>query len=64
MLVLAREEGESIMIGDDIEVTLIRSTNGKARIGVSAPRDVMVDRSEIRELKEQDVNAVVESGEG
>ena len=64
MLVLAREEGESIMIGDDIEVILIRSTNGKARIGVSAPRDVMVDRSEIRELKEQDVNAVVESGEG
>ena len=60
MLVLARDEGESIMIGDDIEVTLIRSANGKARIGVNAPLDVSIDRSEIRDLKDQDVISSVE----
>ena len=60
MLVLTRDEGESIMIGDDIEITLIRSAKGKARIGVSAPRDVAVDRTEIRVLKEQDACGVLD----
>ncbi|OJY94437.1 MAG: hypothetical protein BGP25_05455 [Lysobacterales bacterium 63-13] len=52
MLVLSRGKGESILIGDAIEVCLL-SLNGKeARIGIIAPREVAVDRREVRERKQ------------
>lgn len=47
MLVLSRGVGESIVIGDDIEVFLIHSDRGKARIGIKAPKNVVVNRREI-----------------
>ena len=48
MLVLGREINESIMIGDDIEVTLINILNkNKVRIGIKAPRKVDIHRKEI-----------------
>jgi carbon storage regulator len=51
MLVLVRAKGESILIGDDVEVCLL-SLNGKeARIGINAPRNVAVDRREVRDRK-------------
>lgn len=49
MLVLVRGKGESILIGDDVEVCLL-SLNGKeARIGINAPSHVRIDRREVRE---------------
>ena len=58
MLVLLRKEGESILIGDDIEIEILVSKNGSTRVGVKAPKEVAVDRKEIRLLKERDAAAL------
>jgi carbon storage regulator len=47
MLVLERRVGESIMIGDDIEVRLVAVKGKIARIAISAPRDVTIYRDEV-----------------
>ena len=47
MLVLTRKTDESIMIGDDIEVTVLAISGEKVRIGIQAPRDVPVFRHEV-----------------
>ncbi len=47
MLVLTRNIRESIMIGDDIEVTVFAVTGDKVRIGIQAPSDVPVHRREV-----------------
>ena len=47
MLVLSRNKQESIIIGDDIIVTIIDVRGDKVRVGIQAPRDVSVDRQEI-----------------
>jgi carbon storage regulator len=47
MLVLTRKSGQSIMIGDDIEVTVLSSNGTKVRLGIQAPADVPVHRTEI-----------------
>lgn len=49
MLVITRSKGKSFMIGDDIEIVLIRATGGQARIGIKAPDDVRVARKEVYE---------------
>ncbi len=47
MLVLTRKSNQSIMIGDDIEVTVLAIMGEKVRIGIQAPRDVPVFRREV-----------------
>jgi carbon storage regulator len=47
MLILTRRPGETIRIGTDIEVTVIGIYHGQVRIGITAPKDVVVDREEI-----------------
>ena len=47
MLILTRRVGESLMVGDDITVTVLGVKGNQVRIGVSAPRDVAVHREEI-----------------
>lgn len=47
MLVLTRVESERIKIGDDIVITLVKAANGKARIGIEAPRQKNVVREEL-----------------
>ena len=54
MLVLMRKAGESIHIGPNIVVTLVSLERNRARIGVQAPRDVIIDREEIAEKKRND----------
>lgn len=49
MLVLTRKPGESIVIGDDIVVTVVRVAGQKVRLGIDAPKEVRIDREEIRE---------------
>ena len=49
MLVLTRQKNESIMIGDDVEVTLLEVRGDKVRLGIRAPADVRVFRKEIYE---------------
>jgi carbon storage regulator len=47
MLVLTRKSNQSIMIGDDIEISVLAVMGEKVRIGISAPRDVPVFRKEV-----------------
>ena len=47
MLVLTRNKGQSIMINDDIEITVLAVGGSQTRFGITAPRDVAVHREEI-----------------
>jgi len=47
VLVLTRKTRQSIMIGDDIEVTVLSSDGAKVRLGIQAPSNVSVHRTEI-----------------
>lgn len=47
MLTLTRREGESIAIGDDVEITIVDVGRGKVRIGIRAPRHLAILRSEV-----------------
>lgn len=54
MLVLSRRIGQSVMIGEDIEILIVRINNNQVRIGIKAPKKVGVHRDEIyRKIKEQ-----------
>lgn len=47
MLVLSRKEGEKIQLGDNITLTVVRIAGDKVRIGIEAPKDVIVLRTEL-----------------
>jgi carbon storage regulator len=47
MLILTRRVGETLMIGDEVTVTVLGVKGNQVRIGVNAPRDVAVHREEI-----------------
>ena len=47
MLVLSRRAGQSIRIGDDITIHIVRTGSDKVRIGIDAPRSVNVVRTEL-----------------
>lgn len=48
MLVLTRKPGESILLGDDIRLTVVRVDGSKVRIGIDAPRDIDICREELQ----------------
>ncbi|MGB1311120.1 MAG: carbon storage regulator CsrA [Leucothrix sp.] len=47
MLILTRRVGETLMIGDDVSVTVLGVKGNQVRIGIDAPKDVAVHREEI-----------------
>jgi carbon storage regulator len=49
MLILSRKEGESIMISEDIYITILKNMDGKVDVGISAPKAMPVHRLEIFE---------------
>jgi len=53
MLVLSRKNGESIIIGDDIRVTVLESRNNRVKIGITAPKDVDIYREELGNRKDE-----------
>ena len=58
MLVLSRQKDESIVIGDDVEITIVDVRGDKVRLGITAPKNISVHRREVydaiqREKKEQ-----------
>jgi carbon storage regulator len=54
MLVLSRRPGEKIMIGDNIVITVSEVDGDKVKLGIQAPRNVAVDREEIRSRKDRE----------
>jgi carbon storage regulator len=50
MLVLSRKVGEKILIGSNIEITVVRVCQNTVRIGVEAPRSIQVVREEIKDM--------------
>ncbi len=58
MLILTRRLGESIQIGDDIRITFLDIKGKQVRMGIEAPKDVMVHREEVyRMIQEQNLQA-------
>ena len=47
MLILTRKEGETIMVGDEITVTVLGVKGNQVRIGINAPKDMPVHREEV-----------------
>lgn len=60
MLVLSRQSDESIIIGDNIRVTIVEVRGDKVRIGIDAPRDVSVHRQEIYDAIRRENSATVQ----
>ena len=62
MLVLTRKSNQSIMIGDEIEISVLAIMGEKVRIGIQAPRDIPVFRKEVYlEIQQEQVSG---AGEG
>jgi len=59
VLILTRRVGETVMIGDDVTVTVLRVKGNQVRLGVNAPKTVSVQREEIfHRMKREDVDGV------
>ncbi|HKI38581.1 MAG TPA: carbon storage regulator CsrA [Gemmataceae bacterium] len=52
MLVLTRKVGEEIVIGDNIHLTVVAIRGDRVRLGISAPEEVVVDRQEVHERRQ------------
>ena len=52
MLILTRKEGETITIGEDIQIKVLAVQGGKVRLGIEAPREVSVNREEVLQRDE------------
>jgi cytosine deaminase len=64
MLVLARQRDQSVVIGDDIEITVVDIRGDKVRLGISAPKTITVHRKEVYELIKRENQAAAKSAAG
>ncbi len=60
MLVFRRQQGESFLVGDNVEVRILEISRGQVKIGVVAPREVGIYRSEISRMNRQAAVASLE----
>jgi len=59
MLVISRKKGESLLIGDDIEITVVKTDDNSVKLSISAPKSVTILRKELyKEVEEENKNAV------
>jgi len=61
MLVLSRKPQQGIWIGDDVFITVLSIERGRVRLGIEAPKDVSVDRDELRQQKKTEGEPVSKS---
>jgi carbon storage regulator len=60
MLVLTRKPDQSIMVGEDIEITILEVRGEQVRIGIQAPKSVMIHRKEVYEqIEEENRSAII-----
>ena len=60
MLVIGRKKGESLLIGDDVEITIIKIENGSVKIAINAPKEIVILRSELyKEVTEENQKAML-----
>jgi carbon storage regulator len=57
MLLIRRRAGESILIGEDIEIQIVDLSPSRVKIGITAPREVVVLRKEVKLSSEQNIAA-------
>lgn len=58
MLVIGRKKGESLIIGEDIEITVVKIEDGSVRLAISAPKEITILRKELyKEVEEENKNA-------
>ncbi len=62
MLVLSRKRDECIMIGDDVEITIVDIKGEQVKIGVTAPKTVSIHRKEVYEAIQQENKAAAQTG--
>ena len=59
MLIITRKKGESLMIGDDIEIVISKIDDGSVKIGINAPKEVQILRKELfEEIKQENKEAI------
>lgn len=59
MLVISRKKGESILIGDDIEITVVKTEEGSVKLSIAAPKNITILRKELyKEVEEENKNAL------
>ncbi len=65
MLVLSRQRDETIMIGDDVEITVVDIRGDKVRLGITAPPQIAVHRKEVYEAirKEKEASGQIQEGQ-
>ena len=64
MLILTRRVGETLMVGDDVTVTVLGVKGNQVRIGVNAPKDIAVHREEIYDRIKQEQGQEPSSSSG
>ncbi|MDL2252736.1 carbon storage regulator CsrA [Ruminococcaceae bacterium OttesenSCG-928-I18] len=57
MLILTRKAGQGFTIGEDVEITITEISGDKVRVGINAPKEIKILRSELTQTVEQNVQA-------
>ena len=63
MLVISRRQGESILIGDDIEIVISHVGRSRVRVGIRAPRQTIVTPAEVKLVRQENLTAADHSAQ-
>ena len=64
MLIMWRRAGESLIVGDDVEIEILDAKSNRVKLGIVAPESVAIVRKEARLTREENVAAALSAGRG